>query len=237
MELRFITAKQRAFTLLELFVVIALVALIAGLIPASITRSKPKAQRIKCSSNLKQIALSFKMYAGDHNERFPWESPDGQSASTAKQMVWQYFNTLSNELGSAKLLMCPGDITRLENRASDFTVGPEGLSNPTNKNSAVSYFLGVFASSNQSNALLTGDRNLAPDEKAPLYHSRAAQPVDIPASAVWSPLPNQKHHDNAGNYALADGSVQQASNARLQEALRLARDSYGTNANRFLFPQ
>jgi prepilin-type processing-associated H-X9-DG protein len=59
------------------------------------------------------------------------------------------------------------------------------------------------------------------------------------AEAQWSELATNNiapHHDNAGNYALADGSVQQASSDRLKEALRLSRQSYGANANRINFP-
>lgn len=231
------THGKRAFTLVELLVVIGVVALILGLMPCSISRAKPKAQRIKCSSNLKQIALAFKMFAGDHDEKLPWEVYSAQNPDGPRQPVWQYFQAISNELGSAKTLMCPGDVVRQPNRSSDFTDGMDGLANSNRQNLAVSYFLGTSVSSNQPNAILVGDRNLSPDGTASLYTSRLAQPMMVATNTIWNREPGQAHHDNAGNYALADGSVQQASTERLQEALRLARDSYGTNANRLLFPQ
>lgn len=242
MKLRFPTAntpshRQRGFTLVELFVVVAIVVLILGLIPCSITSAKPKAVRIKCSSNLKQIALSFKMYGGDHNELFPWEASEGQTPPSQYQQVWQYMLTSSNELGSTKLLLCPGDIARQPNSANDFSAGPDGLANPAKQDAAISYFLGLSASLSRTNAFLAGDRNLAMNESGRLYSNRGGNLYEVSLKSVWNAQPDQAHHDNAGNYALADGSVQQVGNDRLQEALRLARQSYGTNANLILFPQ
>lgn len=243
MHLKTITANktiqaQRAFTLVELLVVIGVVALILGLIPCSFSGNvKTKAVRIKCSSSLKQVALSFKMFAGDNDEKMPWEVYAEQNPESQRQQVWQYFQAISNELGSAKILMCPGDVARQPNSSSDFTDGADGLANSNRQNLAVSYFLGTSVSSNQPNAILTGDRNLSPDGKPRLYTSRLAHPTMVATNTIWNAEPNQAHHDNAGNYALADGSVQQATTDRLQDALKLARNSYGTNANRFLFPQ
>lgn len=243
MKLRFPTANtsshhQRGFTLLELFVVVAFIAVILTMFsPCVSTSTKAKAVRIKCSSNLKQMALAFKMYAGDHNELFPWETMEGKAPRTQNQQVWQYMLTVSNELGSTKLLMCPGDITRQPNSANDFSAGPYGLANPAKQDAAISYFLGLSASSNRPNAILAGDRNLAMNDAGRLYGSRGGNLYEIPLKSVWNAQPDQAHHDKAGNYILADCSVQQASTERLQDALRLARDSYGTNANHFLFPQ
>jgi prepilin-type processing-associated H-X9-DG protein len=228
--------RIRAFTNMELVVVVGIFVVLLVLFKAALARPYSKADRIKCSSNLKQIALSFLMYKGDNDDRLPWESALAQDSPTPRQ-AWQYYLATSNELGAPQILICPRDVTRLPNMATNFSTGSAGLANLSNRDAALSYFLGATISSNQADAIITGDRNLAPNEKAPLFSSRVAMLVDVPANSTWSPLPEQSLHDNAGNYALADGSVQQAGNERLQEALRLARDSYGTNANRFLFPQ
>lgn len=242
MKLRFQTANtqthyQRGFTLLELFVVISVIGVVLWLLTPRSGGNRVKAKRINCVSNLKQIALAFKIYAGDHNELLPWETTERKITTLQNQQVWQYILVSSNELGSAKLLMCPGDAARISNRASDFSAEPDGLANPDKRDAAISYFLGLSASINKPNAFLAGDRNLAINETGRLYSSRGANLYAVAVNSVWNTQPDQAHHDNAGNYALADGSVQQASNARLREALRLARDSYGTNANWFLFPQ
>jgi hypothetical protein len=64
----------------------------AGLLLPALARAKAKAQRIHCISNLKQIGLGARMYAGDHQEIFP---PD--------------FLSMSNELNTPKVLVCAGD--------------------------------------------------------------------------------------------------------------------------------
>lgn len=61
----------RAFTLVELMVVVAIIAILAALLLPVFVRAKDAAKRAKCLSNLKQIGYAFMLYIGDDDDRLP----------------------------------------------------------------------------------------------------------------------------------------------------------------------
>lgn len=65
--------QQRGFTLVELLVVIAMVAILAALLLPALARAKTAAYRVRCVSNLHQLALAARLYWDDHEGRcFPY---------------------------------------------------------------------------------------------------------------------------------------------------------------------
>ena len=82
---------KRNFTLIELLIVVAIIAILAGILMPALSSALRKAKIISCTGNQKSIGLALSMYAGDNKEFFP------SSDYTAEQ-PWHFWHRA--------LLMC-----------------------------------------------------------------------------------------------------------------------------------
>jgi len=63
---------RRAFTLVELLLVIAIIGILAALLLPALSRAKEKAQRTSCLNNLKQIMVATHLYADENAGHLPF---------------------------------------------------------------------------------------------------------------------------------------------------------------------
>jgi competence protein ComGC len=202
-------------TLKEAAAVVVVLVILALLILPALSVAGRMARRIACTNNVKQLGLAARIFAVDHNEKFPMEiavKEGGTKELVEFGVVVPHFLVMSNDLGVPKLLVCPAD-TRMP--ASHFSELRDGN---------ISYFVGLDASQTNPQSILTGDRNItngSPGNDRILFLTTNQQ-------VGWT----SDIHQHAGNVVLGDGSVQQVSSTRLQEALR---DS-GVATNRLAIP-
>ncbi|MGI5844298.1 MAG: competence type IV pilus major pilin ComGC [Candidatus Xenobium sp.] len=63
--------KSGGFTLIELMIVIAIIAILAAILVPNFIRARAQGQFTACKSNLKNIATALEMYSTDSQGRYP----------------------------------------------------------------------------------------------------------------------------------------------------------------------
>jgi len=199
------TRRHGAFTLVEMLMVIAIIAILISTLLPALQGAKAKAQRIQCVSNLKQVGLGFHLFAHEHDSKFPMgvSTNNGGTleyviysryATAGFYLQYRHFQALSNDLSNPHVLVCPTDTNRLN--------PPDFFASLANSN--ISYFVGVNADYNQPSSILAGDRNIT----SSVLRSSGVIRLLNGNSVQWT---SSQHHYK-GNMLFGDGHVDQLNN-------------------------
>jgi len=179
----------RAFTLIELLSVIAVVGILIALLLPAISAARESSRRTNCASHLRQIALAALMYVDAHGQRFPAQAADGLPVRAVGGDGRNYYDRLAPFAGDDSIWLCPstdeGPGRLMSYHMNGLIVTPSGLK--------------IAAIEETSRTLLIGETGqwtrfdeayLRPDQNGePLY--------DQP----------QQNHSGGSNAAFVDGHV------------------------------
>ena len=140
--------RRRAFSLVELLVVLGIVGILSALLATGLSGGRGQGWTAKCAGNLRQLTVALKLYADDHNGAFPlnadagdllgltggWVSGNLSSAVEAQDPQWltrRDAALLAGYLGSAAVYACPADRSgKVRSYSLNGRVAP--YRNPTN---------------------------------------------------------------------------------------------------------
>jgi prepilin-type N-terminal cleavage/methylation domain-containing protein/prepilin-type processing-associated H-X9-DG protein len=103
-----ITRDKKAFTLIELLIVIAIIAILAAILFPVFARARENARRSSCQSNLKQISLGVLQYRQDFDELSIITTTD-RSSPNVNGRGWAF--NLQPYLKSTQIYQCPSETT------------------------------------------------------------------------------------------------------------------------------
>src|SRR5882724_3406423 len=67
--------RLRAFTLVELLVVVGIIAVLIGILLPTLSKARAASKRVACAAELRDIGNLFSMYLNDNKQRIPRVNP------------------------------------------------------------------------------------------------------------------------------------------------------------------
>ena len=89
---------KRGFTLIEVLVVVAIIALLVSILLPSLSRAREQTRAVTCSVNMRTCYQALLMYAQTSNDCFPWDATpvkrDNPHSPPAGANPWEFFHKI-----------------------------------------------------------------------------------------------------------------------------------------------
>ena len=99
---------KKSFTLIELLIVVAIIAILIAILLPALSQTKERARRAICTSNQRQFLVAMTLFANDNDSNYP-DFNDGGSWRHIHWLKWDKYNMLKDDydLDVAEGLGCP----------------------------------------------------------------------------------------------------------------------------------
>ena len=101
--------KRACFTLIELLIVIAIIAILAAMLLPALNKVREKARKIKCIGHQKQIMAATFCYINDYADYGPWTREAAGMDVFWNKSLWPYIskNSVSMYIDKTSVFTCP----------------------------------------------------------------------------------------------------------------------------------
>lgn len=114
-------SSERGFTLIEMMIVVAIIAILVTILVPNLMRARSQAQTAACEGNLKEIATALELYETDHDEYpqsgnvdasntdlLPYVEQVPVDPAAGPGKPYTYTVTTSDDAAPSYIITCPG---------------------------------------------------------------------------------------------------------------------------------